>query len=1649
MIIKKILSVVLSILMGIGLLPAESVEVFPDKTVNVESEMVVTENATAPSKNSAGEYKISTIDHLIWFAQTVNSGSTTIKGRLTANITHNSGTLSSSSTAWTPIGTESKLFKGALYGDEHTISGIYINSTSNYQGLFGCVGEGAVISGITLKNTSITGGSYVGGLVGYLDTAKVVNCKVNATVKATGNYAGVMIGCSDSVCTITNSMSEGSVTGVDRVGGIVGYGYSNPTIKSCKNLATVTATNNYAGGITGFSNGATINHCYNRGNLEANNYAGGMIGYALYCDLFNSYTTGQVTNLGVNVETADLASGAAIGKYSNSTLNNFVYDREACNIKDSVARGRRSAEIKRLSFINVLNDGTKSFMYDYVETNNGYPVLAWELADDIWDGIFVEPKKDSSGTYLITKGEELAWFAAKVNGTLPSGTQDASINGKLTSNIVLNVDASEEGGANEFMSIGVSNAPYSGTFDGNNRSINGLYINNEDENQGLFGYIGSKAVIKNVTLNESYIRAGSNVGAIVGYSNYGTVQNCTNNSTINVVIKNGGGIVGYNNGGTIKNCVNTGNVTATASNIGGIVGYSYMGNAIDDCHNTGSVSGIGNVGGIGGYVHSLDMEAKFKGFYNTGAISGTGSYIGGIIGNQYLGEITYCFNMGSVSGGEYAGGLIGNLRGTVNYAYNTGNVSGTNVGGMAGAIPDGLIKYSFMAGSLSGTNVRAYYAAGTNVAIAYGYYDNSQGYTDAKATGLSTDVLTGSGLFTYTSFIPAEWIVVSNTDKYYFYPQIPYFANSAKAEIKSASEESVKFLRGDYCIIVETDTTTDYFTNLTDAAAYIGEDYGTITVTKDISINSKVVIDGEVTLRSNGPMRTLSRGKSYFYDDLFLVNGDLTLGEGLSNFSLVFDGAADAGVLGGSGFRVESGASLYVYNDVITGNFKTMTSGGAFYVVGTVNIYNSNISACSAMENGGAVYVAEGGFFNSVDTDWSSNSAIRGGVIYNNNATAFIKGGYIYENTATNGAVLYNNEENAVTSIENGAKLYSNYATSNGGAIYNYKGTTNITGELSENESVKAGGGIYNESGIINLYGGIIGLNNSYEETGNAIYNNGKLYFRQDAYIDTSNDVYLKNGRTITFEEELTYKGTLVSVKLENYAEGTPVFDGEYTAIYHENTIISDNLGNGYYTNSTGYLLKEAPKTVAVVTRFGFHDVGYTSLTEAVESVGTDVANITIVSDCVIDSQVVIEGEITILCYQAAYMVRRSEGMTLKDLFLVKNGATLELGDSAYTDETVPSMLTIDGGSGSSLNGGSVIKVESGARCNIYPGVSIINNKNMFQGGAIINAGELTFAGGLIGSNVGTMGAGAIYNNGGTVTLGREYTVENDDGEKITTIEGGTISGNTANNNGGAIWNKSGTVNIICSNITNNTTTKLGNAIYNDGTLTVKDKAFINADNDVYLPINRTVQVVGEITSSEPIMRITPSVCSDGIVVLEGDYVEQGYVLFTLSDSSYTIAYDGTIIGMDLTLKSDATIILNDTFFITNIDLEKSTVADIKAQFVNDKDTLRLIDINGNEMADTQRVTTGSVLQFYGDDVVFEEYEIVIFGDVNCDGYTDGNDAVIVQCLVLGMLTQSDLSQSAYYAADADHSGKLARADYALLNKVGLMTATINQNVEI
>ena len=77
---------------------------------------------------------------------------------------------------------------------------------------------------------------------------------------------------------------------------------------------------------------------------------------------------------------------------------------------------------------------------------------------------------------------------------------------------------------------------------------------------------------------------------------------------------------------------------------------------------------------------------------------------------------------------------------------------------------------------------------------------------------------------------------------------------------------------------------------------------------------------------------------------------------------------------------------------------------------------------------------------------------------------------------------------------------------------------------------------------------------------------------------------------------------------------------------------------------------------------------------------------------------------------------------------------------------------------------------------------------------------------------------------------------------------------------------------------------------------------------------------------------------------------------------------------------------------------------------------------------------------------VTTNYTVVIFGDVNGDGWYDGQDALIVSCLANGMLTADDVTSAELMAADCNHDGVIDESDVALLNDAGLILTSVEQS---
>ena len=169
---------------------------------------------------------------------------------------------------------------------------------------------------------------------------------------------------------------------------------------------------------------------------------------------------------------------------------------------------------------------------------------------------------------------------------------------------------------------------FSGTFDGNGHTVT-LNITASTANVGLFSKLAGGAVVKNVTV-EGTVTGKKCVAGIAGYATDNVkIENCKNTASITGT-KNVGGILGeaYNNEESIsvgiKNCANEGAVNGTGSAIGGIVGKMEGQNSIIDCYNRGNITGFNNYAGIVGQSTGA-LVATIKNCYSIGAVTAYGA----------------------------------------------------------------------------------------------------------------------------------------------------------------------------------------------------------------------------------------------------------------------------------------------------------------------------------------------------------------------------------------------------------------------------------------------------------------------------------------------------------------------------------------------------------------------------------------------------------------------------------------------------------------------------------------------------------------------------------------------------------------------------------------------------------------------------------------------------------------------------------------------------------------------------------------------------------------------------------------------------------------------------------------------------------------
>ena len=166
------------------------------------------------------------------------------------------------------------------------------------------------------------------------------------------------------------------------------------------------------------------------------------------------------------------------------------------------------------------------------------------------------------------------------------------------------------------------------------------------------------------------------------------------------------GLFGYTYEGTIKNLTfEYANVTNTNSYAGVLVGNAFWRSTLQNIKisNTCQIKGGNYTGGIAG-----ELDGNASNCVNYATVQGKED-VGGLFGyySRTGNSMTACANYGNVTAtSNTVGGLVGYYSsGTIQDCANYGNIEGTNnVGGMAGYVSKGKMQNVFCYGNVSATN---------------------------------------------------------------------------------------------------------------------------------------------------------------------------------------------------------------------------------------------------------------------------------------------------------------------------------------------------------------------------------------------------------------------------------------------------------------------------------------------------------------------------------------------------------------------------------------------------------------------------------------------------------------------------------------------------------------------------------------------------------------------------------------------------------------------------------------------------------------------------------------------------------------------------------------------------------------------------------
>ncbi len=413
------------------------------------------------------------------------------------------------------------------------------------------------------------------------------------------------------------------------------------------------------------------------------------------------------------------------------------------------------------------------------------------------------------------------------------------------------------------------------------------------------------------------------------------------------------------------------------------------------------------------------------------------------------------------------------------------------------------------------------------------------------------------------------------------------------------------------------------------------------------------------------------------------------------------------------------------------------------------------------------------------------------------------------------------------------------------------------------------------------------------------------------------------------------------------------------------------------------------------------------------------------------------------------YIALKNVTITMNNAFLcafrVENGAKADIfftGTNTLTSGGARAGLEISDDSQVTLNGDGVLKASSAGQAGIGGGSGATNGTLIINSGTII-AESTSESAGIGGGSSGS--GGTIIINGGNVTArGGSYAAgigggDTCDGGSIT-INGGTVTaigGDMGAGIGGGWYGDMGDVVINGGSVKavgGGSAPAIGNGIG------LKYKSYpVNDQGDIVYECKIAGESVNKILLNDMDLNICGSHKDDSNYYI---YLPEGVgFLAEESENSGVVIYKATVSS-------------NGTATLTEI----SPVSAINGAEIGEDNYIRgiqsgLTNLDGYLTAangyyleyDRNYMGTGTHATVMCGDTPVYSYRTFLYGDVNNDGFYDGEDSFIVLTMLFGLLNKKNTDAILFEAADADRDGVVTGDDVTLLEQAGLLLSTVSQ----